>query len=287
MLRDATIRARIVSGPCSVILCLLLSSIPGCMTLIDRFIFFPDPTLRATPADFSLQYEDVRFVAPDGVRLHGWWIPGRREETLLWFHGNAGNISDRLDNLRLLHEHVGVGVFLFDYRQYGRSEGTASEAGLYADARGALAYLRNRADVAQDRIVYFGRSLGSAVAIDLATTELPWGLILESPLTSLADMARRLLPGPLTAMIPAGFENLRNIPGIRSPTLFIHGDRDTIVPYEQGRRLFDAASPPKFFFTLRGAGHNDTYVIGGRRYFAHIRNFIERLDEYRANRKST
>jgi fermentation-respiration switch protein FrsA (DUF1100 family) len=245
------------------------------INLIDRFIFFPEAELLATPAHVSLAYEEVWFAAPDGVRLHGWYVPGRRAETLLWLHGNAGNISHRLANLRLLHDHVGVSIFLFDYRQYGRSEGTASEEGLYADARGALAYLRGRDDVVDDRIVYFGRSLGSAIAIDLATSARPWALIVETPFTSLREMAGRMLPGPLSLMVPARFDNLSKIETIKCPVLFIHGDLDDIVPYTQGRRLFEAASPPKAFFTVRGAGHNDTYIVGGSTYFARIRDFID------------
>jgi len=248
------------------------------MNLIERFIFFPESEIAATPGSLSLEYEDVWFSASDGVALHGWWVPGSRPETILWFHGNAGNISHRVDNLRLLHDHVGVNVFLFDYRQYGRSQGKASEEGLYADARGALAYLRSRGDLAQERIVYFGRSLGSAVAVDLAATNSPRGLILETPFASIRAMARRLLPGPLSAVVPAGFDNLAKIPGIHCPKLFIHGDSDEIVPYEQGRLLFEAASPPKSFFTIRGAGHNDTYIVAGSRYFARMRDFLDGLN---------
>lgn len=247
------------------------------MSLIDRFIFFPDSELVATPTAASLKYEDVFFPAFDGTRLHGWYVPGSRPETLVWFHGNAGNISHRLDNLHLLHLAVGVNVLLFDYRGYGRSDGVPAEAGLYADARGALAYLRRRKDIVQERVIYFGRSLGGAVAIDLASSTPPWALILESVFTSIRGMARRIVPAPLTAIVPEGFDNLGKIGGIRRPVLFIHGDRDDLVPYDHGRRLFDAAVPPKFFYTVRGAGHNDTYIVGGARYFRRIQDFLERV----------
>jgi fermentation-respiration switch protein FrsA (DUF1100 family) len=247
------------------------------MNILERFIFFPEAALIGTPASLALPYEDVRFPADDGTMLHGWWVPGRRPETLLWFHGNAGNISHRLDNLRLLHDHVGINVLLFDYRQYGRSAGSVSEAGVYADARGARAYLLSRADVAADRIVYFGRSLGSAVAIDLAVTQSPRGLILETPFTSLRDMARQLLPRPLSAVLPRSFDSLDKIRAVGCPKLFLHGDQDEIIPYEQGRRLFAAAPPPKAFFTIRGAGHNDTYIVGGAPYFARITMFFDAL----------
>lgn len=247
------------------------------MNVIERFIFFPDSELIATPQNVSLAFEDVTFETTDGVRLHGWWVPGRREETFLWFHGNAGNISHRIDNLRHLHDHIGVGVLLFDYRQYGRSEGRASERGLYADARAARAYLAARADVRTDRIVYFGRSLGAAVATNLATEAGPWALILETPFTSTRDMAQRILPAALAGLIPAGFDNLGKVTSLSCPMLFIHGDRDDIVPYEQGQRLFAATGAPKDFLTIAGAGHNDTYVVGGMEYFAKIRSFLDRL----------
>jgi len=247
------------------------------MAWIDRFIFFPDQTLIGTPADVAIKYEDVWFKATDGTRLHGWYVPGKRRETFLWFHGNAGNISHRVDLLRHLHAQLGVGVLLIDYRQYGRSEGTASEEGLYADARGALTYLRSRPDVAADRVVYFGQSLGSAVAIDLAHHAPPCGLILETPFASIRDMARTLLPGPLSGIVPDGFNNVEKITTITVPTLFIHGDRDEIVPYEQGQRVFNAAAGPKAFFTIPGATHNDTYVVAGQRYFDRLREFIESM----------
>jgi fermentation-respiration switch protein FrsA (DUF1100 family) len=251
------------------------------MNLVDRFIFFPDSALLATPAELALPYEDVHFTAPDGPRLHGWWVPGRRQETLLWLHGNAGNISHRLENLRLLHDHVGANVFIFDYRQYGQSEGTASESGLYADARGALSYVQGRSDVAADRVIYFGRSLGSAVAIDLAAEHEPRGLVLETPFVSVREMAKRMLPGPLSVVVPTSFDNFAKISGIACPKLFLHGDRDEIVPYEHGRRLFEAATPPKAFFTIRGATHNDTYIVGGARYFAQIADFLDKLGDAR------
>jgi fermentation-respiration switch protein FrsA (DUF1100 family) len=247
------------------------------MSLIERFIFFPDSEMVATPGSLALEYEEVWFTASDGVTLHGWWVKGSRRETILWFHGNAGNISHRVDNLRQLHDHVGANVFLFDYRQYGRSQGKASEEGLYRDARGALSYLQGRADLSPDRIVYFGRSLGSAVAIDLAVSSPPLGLILESPFASLRAMAGRFLPGPLSALVPDGFDNLGKMAEITCPTLFFHGSHDGIVPYEHGRRLFEAAASPKSFFTIRGAGHNDTYIVGGSRYFAQMSDFLDRL----------
>jgi fermentation-respiration switch protein FrsA (DUF1100 family) len=265
------VRGLALSALCALILGVLW------VNIIERFIFFPDAVLVGTPASVSLPFEDVEFAAADGTMLHGWWVRGHRAETLLWFHGNAGNISHRLDNLRLLHDAVGASVFLFDYRQYGRSAGSASERGLYDDARGALAFLKGRPEIDPTRLVYFGRSLGSAVAVDLAVTHPPAGLILETPFASIREMARRWLPGPLSALVPQQFDNLGKIGAIRSPTLFIHGDQDDLVPYPQGQQLFEAAAEPKTFFTIPGAGHNDTYLVGGSDYFRKIAAFCDSL----------
>ena len=273
--------------------------------MLERsFIYFPERELIGDPAEFGLAFDDAYFTAGDGVRLHGWFVPGAGGSveqlnngtappseavplfqgsnvpavpaTWLWFHGNAGNTSDRLENLRLLHDELGVNVFIFDYRGYGRSEGSPSEHGTYRDAEAALAYLLSRSDVEPERIVYFGRSLGSAVAVELATRRPPFALILESPFTSMADLARhhyRLLPA--TSLIRTRYDSLSKIGKVRAPLLVLHGDQDDIVPFEAGKRLFEAASEPKRFYTIHGAGHNDTYIVGGREYFRALREFVE------------
>jgi hypothetical protein len=246
------------------------------MNPLERLIFVPDSILIGTPDQWGLDYEDVEFTTADGTRLHGWYVPGSRPETLLWFHGNAGNISHRLDNLRLLHEQVGTAIFLFDYRGYGRSDGQPSERGLYEDARAAVRHLLTRHGVSGEDLIYFGRSLGSAVAIDLATEVRPRGLILETPFVSIRALARTLF-GPLAVVAPSSFDNLSKIPKLSCPKLFIHGDSDSIVPYVQGRQLFEAAPPPKAFYTIRGGDHNDTYVVGGPNYFRRFREFVEGL----------
>jgi fermentation-respiration switch protein FrsA (DUF1100 family) len=246
------------------------------MNPFERLIFFPERGLPETPAVVGLRFEDAAIRTDDGVKLHAWWIPGRRPESLLWMHGNAGNISHRIDQARLLHQLVGAGVLMLDYRGYGRSAGAPSEAGLYADARAALRFLRGRSDVVADRIFYFGQSLGSAVAIDLAAEEPPRALIIEAPFTSIRAMASTIVPGPLARIVPNSFDNLAKIGRIRCPILIVHGDRDEIVPYQQGRELFAAAHPPKAFYTVRGAGHNDTYVVGGEVYFQRLRELIDK-----------
>ncbi len=245
--------------------------------LIERhFIYFPDRDLTANPSDFGLAFEEVLLTTGDGVKLHGWFVPGEESITWLWFHGNAGNIGRRLENLKLLHDELGVNVFLFDYRGYGRSQGTPSEKGTYRDAEAALAYLRSREDVDPERIVFFGRSLGAGVAVELATRYPPYVLILESPFLSIQDMAKRAYP--ILSVLPllrTSYDSVGKIGKLEVPILVIHGDRDDIIPFEAGRTLFEKANEPKNFYAITGAGHNDTYVVGGSQYFSVLRHFIE------------
>lgn len=248
-----------------------------CSGVIERsFIYFPDRQLIGDPADYGLPFDDVSFTADDGVQLHGWFVPGDGDVTWLWFHGNAGNISHRLENLRLLHDELGAAVFLFDYRGYGRSGGTPSEEGTYRDAEAALAYVLSRPDVDAQRIVYFGRSLGAGIAVELATRRPPFALILESPVPSIADLAKHHYPFlPVGALLQTKYDSVPKIEDVRAPLLVLHGDQDEIVPFEGGRKLFEAAAEPKRFYTIRGAGHNDTYVVGGPEYFQVLREFVE------------
>jgi len=250
---------------------------------LERYLIYaPERRLEITPRHEGLPFEDARFAAADGPLLHGWWIPapGARV-TLLWCHGNAGNISHRVDNASKLHRRLGVNVLLFDYRGYGQSAGgfgDLSEEATYRDAEGALAFLRSRPELSRTRLVYFGRSLGAAVAVELARREPPAGLILESPFTSIREMANHLLPFlPIGGLVGTRYDSLGKIPGIRVPLLLLHGDRDDVVPFEQGRRLFEAANPPKTFYAIRGARHNDTYLVGGEAYFRAWEEFLRPL----------
>jgi fermentation-respiration switch protein FrsA (DUF1100 family) len=251
----------------------------GCTDVLEqRFIFFPVSQLVATPEDVGLAYEDVYFTTTDEVRLHGWFVPAEgARHTILWFHGNAGNISHRLDNLLRMHRRLGVHVFLVDYRQYGRSQGHISEQGTYLDAQAAWQTLRQRFEVEAQDIVLFGRSLGSAVAVDLARRVHCKALILESPFTSVADMAASIMPlVPIGRLLRIRYDSLRKIPQVTVPVLVLHGDRDEVVPFEQGRRLFAAANEPKTFYAIPGAGHNNTYVVGGAPYWRVWSDFLQR-----------
>jgi fermentation-respiration switch protein FrsA (DUF1100 family) len=258
---------------------LLVVMVFGC-TLENSLIFQPSSELIATPNDVGLAYEDVTLATDDGVRINGWFVASAgADSTILWLHGNAGNISHRVDNIRKFHDRVPAHILIIDYRGYGRSEGTVSERGTYEDAHAAMAYLRARNDVDGDRIVLFGRSLGAAVALELALSTGPRALILESPFTSISAMARTVLPFlPIGPFLRTRYDNLKKIRALRVPLLVLHGDRDGIIPYRQGRELFDAAPEPKSFYTIAGAGHNDTYLVGGEPYFETIANFVARTN---------
>ena len=248
--------------------------------MIDRrFIFFPTREVSSTPAHWGLDFEEVYFQADDGVRLHGWFVPGEGKVTWLWTHGNGGNISHRLENIMLLHNQLGVNIFLFDYRGYGLSEGRPSEKGTYRDALGAVTYLASRQDIDPRRVLYFGRSLGAAVAVWLAAQHQPYGLILESPFASVKDMAKLAFPRlPLYLLIRNKYDSLARIGKLSCPLLILHGDRDEVIPLSQGRKLYDAAKEPKRFYVITGAAHNDTYIVGQEPYYRVLREFISSLE---------
>jgi uncharacterized protein len=244
----------------------------------QSFIFFPSREIQGTPQQAGLSFEDVTFAAENGIHLNGWYVPSPGAEiTLLWFHGNAGNISHRVENIRLIHDKLKTNIFIFDYRGYGRSEGSISEEGTYEDGRAAFQYLITEKGIHPKRLVLFGRSLGAAVATHLAIDEDSLALILETPFASIDAMARVVLPFfPIGALLKTKYDVIGKIPRAKPPVLVLHGDRDEVVPYEQGRKVFEAAREPKEFYTIRGAGHNDTYIAGGEPYFAFLKQFIER-----------
>ena len=240
------------------------------------FVFFPKKALVLSPEALHLDYEEVHFHTEDGMRLHGWLFPLERGSPLILFcHGNAGNISHRLDNVRLLLDH-GLQVFIFDYRGYGKSAGHPSETGLYTDGLAAYDYLVEERGIPPGQIVLFGRSLGAAVAIDIALKKKAVSLIMETAFTSTRDMAKTMGPFALISyLLPPHYNALEKITRVDIPKLIIHGERDEIVPFSMGQRLFKEAKMPKYFYPLKQAGHNDTYVKGGEKYFRIIATFAK------------
>jgi fermentation-respiration switch protein FrsA (DUF1100 family) len=240
-------------------------------------VFFPESYLEATPKDYRLNdYEDVFFPAEDGTRLHGWFVnaPDKRA-VLLWFHGNAGNISHRLHNLKKLHDALQIPIFIFDYREYGQSEGEISKAGTFSDAWGAFRYLVDEKGCDASSVLLFGRSLGTALAVDIASRENCLGVILESAFTSTDEIMQRYFPffkPPATSAVK--YDSLSLIDKINAPLLFIHGQFDQTIPISMARRLFEKAHTAKEFYEIPRADHNDTYLVGGHEYFAVWQNFL-------------
>jgi fermentation-respiration switch protein FrsA (DUF1100 family) len=239
-------------------------------------VFFPDPYLVGTPADYGLTYEEVFFFTQDKVRLHGWWVPREGSPTLLWFHGNAGNISHRLENIKLLHDLTQVQVFIFDYREYGKSQGHISREGTFKDALAAYRYVAESRGVPGGDVVLFGRSLGTALATDLALTHPCRCVILESPFTNSQEMAKLYAPFMFDWRPKVPYDNIGKIGQVKVPVMVVHGAHDEIIPVDMGRRVFGAAPEPKELYIIPNAHHNDTYDVGGPQYFARLKAFIER-----------
>ena len=245
--------------------------------LIDRMLYYPTPGVDLRPERLGIDAEEVFLTTEDGVRIHAFYLPSPgASRGLLFLHGNAGNASHRLPNAAML-QRLGVHVLLVDYRGYGRSRGRPNERGLYADARAGLAHLTRERGIPERRVVLFGRSLGGAVAVDLAQGRELAGVILESTFSSLADAASTIFGSLVAPLVGGRYDSAAKIPRARAPLLFFHGDRDEIIAYDLGRRLFDAAPSPKVFETLRGAGHNDTVQVGGTPYLARIGRFLDEV----------
>ncbi len=248
--------------------------------LEGQLIYFParvtgdGPPLRV---DGAASVEEVWLETGDGLRIHGVRaLAADGFADLIFFHGNAGNLYDRLYNVAGL---VGSGfnVLIIDYRGYGKSDGAPSEKGLYADGLAALDYLAREQGIDPTRVVLFGRSLGSTVAIELATHASVGALVVESAFTGMQDMARvhySWLPGIVLRGLRHEFDSLAKVPGLRAPVLYVHGDRDAIVPLEMGRRLYEASPEPKEWLEIPGAGHNDTVLIGGEEYYRRLEAFV-------------
>ena len=249
----------------------------GMYAFQSRLIFFPNTPSRAVgpgPDSIGLAFESVEILTEDGTKLDAWYVPALEPRgTVLFFHGNAGNISHRLDSLRVFN-HLGLSTLIFDYRGYGRSKGKVSEPGFYRDAEAAWRHLTEERRIPVAEIVIFGRSLGAAVAAHVAGRHRPGALIIESGFVSVPDMAAELYPWlPARRLARIGFPTGDYLKSVSCPVLVVHSRDDEIIPFGHGQSLFEIAREPKQILELRG-GHNDGFLVSGRQYLDGLDAFV-------------
>jgi fermentation-respiration switch protein FrsA (DUF1100 family) len=244
----------------------------------NRLVYYPEigRDITVTPKSYGLGHEPVDIPTRDGETLHAWWVPAAHARgTVLFFHGNAGNISHRLDYLLMFHR-LRYSTLIVDYRGYGRSTGSPSEEGTYRDAEAAWDYLRGAREVRAQHLVLAGESLGGAVATWLAARVGPRAVLLFSTFTSATDLGAEIywfLPVRLISRL--GYDNLANLKRVALPVFIAHSRDDDIVPYAHGRKLFDAAGEPKTFLEMRG-GHNEGFVFARKEWVAELGAFLDR-----------
>lgn len=254
----------------------------GCLLLYvyaaqSQFLYFPNlpgRELLSSPASIGLDYQTVQITTADQVVLDGWFVPSVSSRgVILFFHGNAGNISHRLESLRIFNK-LGYSTLIIDYRGYGRSQGKPSEEGTYLDAEAAWRYLVNDRRFRERDIVIFGRSLGGAIAARLAGEKHPSGLILESVFTSVPDMAAQIYPWlPVRWLSRFDYNVVEALRNTACPVLIVHSPDDEIIPFSHGRKLFAAAPEPKSFLEIRG-DHNQGFMASGQDYIRGLKRFL-------------
>jgi len=261
-----------------VVLCVAL------YLLQSRLVYYPSRDIDTTPGQLHLPFEEVFLTASDGVRIHAWYVPAERAcGTVLFCHGNGGNISHRLDTIWTLHQ-LGTNVLIFDYRGYGRSEGHPTEEGTYLDAEAAWKHLREQRGEPAGRIVIHGRSLGGAVAAYLARAHTPAGVVLESTFSSLPDMGAKVYPMfPVRLLSRFRYATAEYVTAVKCPVLVVHSPEDDIIPFAQGRAVFAAAAEPKRFVQIRGS-HNSGFLESGDVYTSALRDFLSGALEGKATR---
>lgn len=240
----------------------------------ERLIYFPSQAWDATPTDLGLAYEYIQFETADGVTLSGWFVLADQPRgTLLFFHGNGGNISHRLWSVELFHR-LDLNTFIIDYRGYGQSAGTPSEQGTYLDAEAAWHYLTQARGIPPSELILFGESLGGAVAAWLAEKHPSGALILVSTFTSIPDMAAQTYPFlPVRWLARVRYNTLERLPNIHCPVLIVHSPADEIVPFKHGQQLFEAANQPKEFLGITGS-HNEGLLLSAGQYQAGLAAFL-------------
>ena len=245
-----------------------------------RMLYHPERQLDQTPGNLGLKYEDVTLTTSDSVHINGWLVPAPDAKlTILFFHGNAGNISHRLEKLAILHD-LGVNTFIIDYRGFGRSEGKPNEQGTYHDAQAAYDYVVGRARPpgapfsTPRSIILYGESLGSAVAADLASKVEVGGLVLEEAFTSVGDVGQKMFPFfPVRWLVQNKYDTLSKMPRIKVPLLILHSREDEIFDMSYPQRLLAAANEPKTFVELHG-NHNDAFLVSGQVYRDALEKFF-------------
>ncbi len=261
---------------------LLGIAIAGTLFLFIRWferknLYFPTRRIEITPEDVGLHYEDVFFETEDGLKLHGWFIPSNSKRVLIFCHGNGGNISHRIELISILH-NIGLNVFIFDYRGYGKNPGITTEKGTILDALGAYEYIR-KLGTEPECIILYGRSLGANIVIELASMVDAGILISEGGFTSVMDVAKDIYRiRPPGFLIHNKYNALDKISNVTIPTLIIHGRNDEFIPIKHGERLYKAAKEPKEFFEIKG-GHNDGFIVTGEEYKVKIENFIRKYSK--------
>ena len=260
----------------------LLAAYLGVLALVyvfqSRLVYFPEVgrAVAATPQAYGLRFEPVTIETEDDERLAGWWVPAENARgTVLFFHGNAGNISHRLDYLAMFNR-LRYSTLIVDYRGYGESTGSPSEQGTYRDARASWDHLRHARMARAQDIVVVGESLGGAVAAWLAARERPRAVVLASTFTSVPDLGAQVYPFlPVRLLSRFRYDSLAAVKAISSPLLVAHSPEDDIIPYAHGRALFAAAGEPKEFLELAG-GHNDGFVFMRNEWVEALGAFLER-----------
>ena len=255
-----------------VLLSLVLYLLQGKMVFLSNL---PGRALTATPGDIGLEYEDVYLTTLDDERLHGWYVPATISRgVIVFFHGNAGNISHRLDSIGIFHQ-LGLDTLIIDYRGYGQSTGKTTEQGTYLDAQAAWSYLVDERGIAADQIIIFGRSLVGAVGAWLGTQHTPAAVIIESSFSSGVDMARRLYPFlPVRLITRLRYPVAEYASHLDCPVLVVHSRDDEIIPFAMGQSIYAAVKQRKSFLELRG-DHNNGIFISRQDYLRGLDGFIE------------
>jgi fermentation-respiration switch protein FrsA (DUF1100 family) len=254
---------------------LLLALFLGLRWYEQQSMYYPTHDIVRTPADAGLTFENVALTTADGETLHGWWVPSGRPDApaVLFLHGNGGNVSHRLEKLAVFRD-IGADTLIIDYRGYGRSSGTPSEQGFYRDARAAYDWLTTTRGVAPERIVAYGESLGSAVAVHLAAEVSVGGVVVESGFTSVKDIAQKRLPFlPVQWILKHRFDSLDQVHRIDAPLLILHSRQDELFEMSHPERLLAAAQPPKRLVEMQG-GHNDAFLVSAATYRDALATFL-------------